>query len=159
MEGKRDASLQGWIIWSEEQNQMELLIRSWRPHSKHWMEGHLSIASQKPRSWHFNDHLIGLENIDFILVNLAFKHTSSHNRSCLASLPASLTLWFESTLALLDSLSCIPKPVSRQSLEKGASTLRDSAHNNAPLLTILGKNCQTDYSWEKIRCVAHVQSY
>lgn len=101
MEGKRGASLQGWIIWSEEQNQMELLIRSWRPHSKHWMEGHLSIASQKPRSWHFNDHLIGLENVDFVLVNLAFKHTSSHNRSRLASLPASLTLWFESTFGFV----------------------------------------------------------
>lgn len=34
----------------------------------------------------------GLENVDFVLVNLEFKHTSSHNRSRLASLPASLTL-------------------------------------------------------------------
>lgn len=105
MEGKRGASLQGWIIWSEEQNQMEFKIRSWRPHSKHWMEGHLSIASQKPRSWHFNDHLIekNLENVDFVLVNLAFKHTSSHNRSRDASLPASLTLWFESTFGFVGS--------------------------------------------------------
>ena len=84
------------------------------------MEDHFYITNQKPRSWHFNDQLIDLENVDFILVNLAFKHTSSHNHSHLASHPTSLTLLFESTFGFVGFI--VPKPMNCQSLEKGTST-------------------------------------
>ena len=141
MEGNKGTSLQGWIIWSEEQNQMELLIRSWRPHSKHWMEDHFYITNQKPRSWHFNDQLIDLENVDFILVNLAFKHTSSHNHSHLASHPTSLTLLFESTFGFVGFIV----------LRTQTNELSKSRERNF-YLSCLGTNLSFSYDQPIISC-------
>jgi len=77
-------------------SRLDYLIRGTKPNgivdqimkaSLETLNGRPSFYSQPKASFlHFNDHLIGLENVDFVLVNLAFKHTSSHNRSRLASL-------------------------------------------------------------------------